>query len=374
MTRPLTVILAAGGTGGHVFPAMAVADALRVRGMRVILATDQRGRRFEGDVETATVMAGGIAGGLVAKLKGLAKIGIGVAQGLRLLRRSKANVVVGFGGFPSLPTMLAAMLLGRPTIIHDQNAVLGRANRLISGRVRAIATAFPSVVGVDACRASFVGNPVRQAIAEVGETEYSAPAAIDRCRILVFGGSQGARVLSDVLPAALALLPSELRSRLSLAQQCRPEDLDRVAAAYSAAELDVELAAFFDDMPGRLKAAHLVIARSGASTVAELAVSGRPALLIPYAAAMDDHQTANAAALVEAGAAWRLSEADATPEKIADVLQSLFDQPIRLSDAAQAARTVARPNAAEALADLIVETASAGTQKTGAVFTRGIAA
>ena len=374
MTRPMTVILAAGGTGGHVFPAMAVADVLRVRGMRVILATDQRGHRFDGDMETATVMAGGVAGGPVAKLKGLAKIGIGVVQGLRLLRRSKADVVVGFGGFPSLPTMLAAVLLGRPTIIHDQNAVLGRVNRLLAGRVQAIATAFPSVSGVAARRASFVGNPVRQAIANVGETEYSAPAVNGPFKLLVVGGSQGARILSDVLPAALALLPTDLRSKLSLAQQCRPEDLDRVTAAYSDSEINVELAAFFDDMPARLQSAHLVVARSGASTVAELAVSGRPALLIPYAAAMDDHQTANADALVDAGAAWRLSEADATPEKIANILLGLFDQPIRLSDAAQAALTVARPNAAEALADLIVETANAGAQKTSAILTRGIAA
>ena len=373
MSARRTVVLAAGGTGGHVFPALAAAEALAARGVRVVMATDRRGRRFEGDVETATVAAANLSGGPLAKLKGLAKIALGVLQATSLLRRTRADVVVGFGGFPSLPTMLAAFLLGRPTVLHEQNAVLGRVNRRIAGRVGPIATAFPKVVGVPADQGRFVGNPVRPAIAAVGAADYLPPADDGPVNLLIFGGSQGARVLSDVTPAAIAGLSESLRRRVRVVQQSRPEDLERVAAAYAEAGIEADLKTFFDDMPARLAAAHLVVARAGASTVAELAVAGRPALLIPFAAAMDDHQTANAEALVAAGAAWRMSEAEATPESVAARLETALGDGEGLVAAARAARGVARPEAAAALADLI-ESVVSGAEQSARTVLRGLAA
>lgn len=357
MTGCLTIILAAGGTGGHVFPAVAVAEALTARGHKVVVATDKRGARFEGDIETVRIAAGGLGGSMFAKLRDAVAIGIGAIQAGKLILGRRAHVVIGFGGYPSLPTMLAAILLRRPTLIHEQNAVLGRVNRLIASRVGRIATAVPTVKGAPAGAVSFVGNPVRQTVADVGQSGYAAPAPAGRINLLVFGGSQGARVLSDVVPAAIAQLPEDLRARLDIAQQCRPEDIDRVGDAYRSANLGADLQTFFGDMPARLAAAHLVVARSGASTVAELAAAGRPALLIPFAGAMDDHQTANAEALVAAGAAVRIAEADATPETVASALLSLLTDSGRLHDAAAAARAIARPDAAESLADLIEATA-----------------
>lgn len=359
MSDRLTFILAAGGTGGHVFPAVAVAETLIARGHRVVVATDKRGARFEGDVETVRIAAGGLGGGVGAKLKDAMLIAVGTLQAARLILGRRADAVIGFGGYPSLPTMLAAMLLRRPTLIHEQNAVLGRVNRLIARRVKVVATAVPNVVGAPADRVRVVGNPVRQAVAAVGETPYAAPKADGLIDLLIFGGSQGARVLSDVTPAAIARLPETLRKRLAIAQQCRPEDLDRVRAAYDAAGLDADLQTFFADMPARLERTHLIVARAGASTVAEVTAAGRPALLIPFAGAMDDHQTANASALVDAGAAIRIAEADATPETVAAALEDLLSDSGRLALAADAARGLGKPQAAETLADLIEATARA---------------
>jgi len=374
MSRPLTVILAAGGTGGHVFPALAAAAALRRRGARVIVASDGRGRRFQGDIETATVQSGRLVGSPFARLLDFLRIGFGGLQALFLMLRTRADVVVGFGGYPSLPTMAAALLLRRPTVLHDQNAVLGRVNRLFARRVGHVATAFDAVSGAPRKGAVVVGNPVREAVAAVGETAYVPPAADGPIRLLIFGGSQGARVLSDLLPAVVARLPDALKQRVLVTQQCRPEDLDRVRAAYAEAGLAPELATFFDDMPERLQAAHLVIARSGASTVAELAAAGRPSILIPFAAAMDDHQTANAEALVAAGAAWRISEAAATPDAVATMLGEAIGDPAILADAAVRARACARLDAAEALADLIEQAAGRRHRETGARVAGGIAA
>lgn len=372
MSRRTTIVLAAGGTGGHVFPANAAAAALARRGHRVVLASDGRGQRFEGDVEIARIAAASLGGGLLAKLGGACKIGVGVLQAMKLLISTRADVVVGFGGYPSLPTVLAALLLRRPVALHDQNAVLGRVNRLFAGRAKRIATAFPAVAGAPAERSTLVGNPVRAEILAIGGTPYRPTA--DRLDLLVFGGSQGARILSDLLPAAVARLPEPMRARLNVVQQCRPEDIDRVGAAYDEIGQDAELKSFFDDMPARLTRARLVVARAGASTVAELAAAGRPAILIPFAAAMDDHQTANAEALVAAGAAWRLDEAEATPERLAALLADILADDERLTAAAEAARGVARPDAADALADLIEDIAAREGRTSTARLAGGMAA
>lgn len=374
MTRRLTIVLAAGGTGGHVFPAIAAAEALSKRGHKVIVATDRRGARFEGDVETIRIPAASLAGGPATKLAGAARISLGVVKAMFALLRLRADAVVGFGGYPSLPTMLAALALRRPALLHEQNAVLGRVNRLLARRVARIAAAFAAPKGAPADRVTLVGNPVRQAVAEVGGAPYQAPEAAGPVNLLIFGGSQGARVLSEALPDALARLPEELRRQLHVVQQCRPEDLERAKAAYADAEIAAELAPFFDDMPARLGAAHFVVARAGASTVAELAAAGRPALLIPFAAAMDDHQTANAGALVDAGAAWRVAETDATPEIIGNQLQALLADPEALARAAAAALAAARPNAADLLADLVESAADRRGQGVAAGAIGGIAA
>ncbi len=263
MTRRLTIILAAGGTGGHVFPALAAAEALRARGCRVIVATDGRGKRFEGDFETATIKAGALSGGLLRKTADAVRIGAGVLQAVQLILASRADAVVGFGGYPSLPTMLAAWLLRRPTALHEQNAVLGRVNRLLAHRVDRVATAFPNAKGAPAGRTILVGNPVRAAIAAIAATPYTPPASNSDIHLLIVGGSQGARVMSDVLPGAVALLPAEIRHRLRLVQQCRPEDMERVAAAYRAALQPAELKCFFDDMPARRAAAPRLVAPAG---------------------------------------------------------------------------------------------------------------
>ena len=370
MSKPLTIVLAAGGTGGHMFPAIAVGDALKARGHNVIAATDGRGQRFGAGIETENVTAGGIGGGAIGKIKGLCKIGLGAGQAMMMLRGCKADVVVGFGGYPSLPTMLAALLLRKRTVIHDQNAVLGRANRLLAGRVNRIATSFPDVKGAPDGAAVLTGNPVRSDIVAIGAETYIAPDESDAINLLVFGGSQGARIFSDVIPASIAALPDSLRQRVRIVQQARPEDMDRVQAAYAEANQQAEIASFFDDMSDRMRTAHLVIARSGASTVAELAAAGRPAILIPYAAALDDHQTANAAALVAAGGAWLLSEANMTAETMAALITEILSAPTSLQSAAIAARSAARADAAEALAD-VIEAATLQSSRSAASQTLG---
>lgn len=370
MIKPLTIVLAAGGTGGHMFSAISVSDALKARGHTVIAATDGRGQRFGAGIETENINAGGFGGGVIGKIKGLCKIGLGAGQAMMMLRRRKADVVVGFGGYPSLPTMLAAVLLRKSTIIHDQNAVLGRANRLLAGRVNRIATSFPDVKGAPAGTAILTGNPVRSDIVAIGEETYPSPDDSDAINLLIFGGSQGARIFSDVIPASIATLPDSLRERIRIVQQARPEDMDRVHAAYAEVGQQAEIASFFDDMPDRFRTAHLVIVRSGASTIAELAAAGRPAILVPYAAALDDHQTANAAALVAAGGAWLLSEANMTAKTMAALITKTLSVPSTLQTAAVAALSMARADAAEALAD-VIEAAALQSSRNAATQTLG---
>ena len=354
-----TVVLSAGGTGGHLFPAQALATELVRRGRRIVVMTDARaknyGSAFPGaEIETVPSASPANAG-LVGKLLVPVEIVRGVVVGLFKLFRLKPDVVVGFGGYPSLPTMLAASLARYPTAIHEQNAVLGRVNRLIAKHTSAIATSFPFMLHAPrgSSRVVYTGNPVRPEAVTLAHAPYDAPGREERMRLLIFGGSQGARALSELVPPAIALLPNDIRSRLSVVQQCRPEDIDLVRAAYAALDVPAEVAEFFSDLPKRIADAHLVICRSGASTVSELAVIGRPAILIPYPFATDDHQTANAEVLSTAGGAWLIQQRDLTAERLAELLVETLSSPSKLSTCAAAAAALGKPDAAKRLADLV---------------------
>ncbi|KAA5604620.1 undecaprenyldiphospho-muramoylpentapeptide beta-N-acetylglucosaminyltransferase [Roseospira marina] len=355
-TQAPFILLAAGGTGGHVFPAEALAAALEARGCRLGLVTDTRGAVHGGALgrlETWRVAAGGLAGiGLKGRATGVLRLARGMVQAWRLVGRLKPDGVVGFGGYASVPAVLAATLRRTPSLIHEQNAVLGRANRLLAPRVTGIATALPEVRFLPDGRGQHVGNPVRAAFLERRDAAYAAPEPAGPIHILVTGGSQGARALTDLVPEAMNRLPAPVRARLRITQQCRPEDLERARATYAAAGIMAETAAFLDDMPARLSGTHLVIARAGASTVAELTCVGRPAVLIPLPGAIDDHQTANARALSDAGAAWLMPQAELTAERLAARLEPILSDGAGLSAAAAQAHALGRPDAAERLADL----------------------
>ncbi|HWB50285.1 MAG TPA: undecaprenyldiphospho-muramoylpentapeptide beta-N-acetylglucosaminyltransferase [Stellaceae bacterium] len=352
-----TFVLAAGGTGGHLFPAEAVARLLVASGGTVHLLTDRRADTFAAALPGVTidlVRAGRLGGGPLHAAYGLAELALGMVQARRLLRKLAPAAVVGFGGYPSVPTMLAAAQLGLPTLIHEQNAVFGRANRLLAPRARRIATGFATTRGLraaDKARAVHTGNPVRPAIQAVGARPYAAPS--EAIELLVTGGSQGARVFADRVPPAIALLPAPLRARLRLAQQARPEDKDAVVAQYRDIAVAAEVESFFTDMPARLGRAHLVICRAGASTIAELAAAGRPAILVPYPHATDDHQTANAAEFAASDGGWAVAQPAFTPAALAERLAGLLADPAALTAAAQAARGFARDDAAEHLAGLV---------------------
>jgi UDP-N-acetylglucosamine--N-acetylmuramyl-(pentapeptide) pyrophosphoryl-undecaprenol N-acetylglucosamine transferase len=354
-----TIVLAAGGTGGHLFPAEALAQELQERGHRLVLVTDRRGAGHSqtlANLETHTIRAGTLAGGAGRKVGGLMNVVAGVFQARALLPRLQPHVVVGFGGYPSLPTMLAAARLGTPAAIHEQNAVLGRVNRLLARRVDAVALSFAQTERLerDARKEVVVtGTPVRPEVLAHRDQPYRGPEATGPIKILVFGGSQGASVFSAVVPAALAELDPDQRARLQVVQQCRREDLDAVRKAYADAEITAELATFYDDMPARMADAHLVIARAGASTIFELAAMGRPALLVPYPHATDDHQTANANAFSETGAGWTITQSAFTPIDLLGRLNALLSVPHYLEQAAAAARRFAISDAAARLADLV---------------------
>lgn len=355
------ILLAAGGTGGHVFPAEALAAELLRRGHRVGLVTDTRGKGFGQNLPELPlyrIPAGTPSGrSLSGKLMSIFEIGHGVISALTLLGLTRPVAVVGFGGYPALPLLLAARLRKIPIVVHEQNAVLGRVNRLVARFATRIATSFPATHFLpDQAAVTVTGNPVRPAILAAADIPYAAPD--QTLRLLVMGGSQGARVLSDTVPAALASLPAETRKRLRIVQQCRAEDLERVRAAYAAASIQAETATFFNDVAQRLAVAHLVVSRSGASSTAEIAVIGRPALLVPYAHAMDDHQTANAQALAHAGGAVVIAQDKFTPERVAAAFNDLLADPAQLADMAAHARGVGRPLAAQALADLVERVAT----------------
>lgn len=358
-------MIAAGGTGGHLFPAQALAEALIARGWRILLATDDRVRSlsnaFPADeiitLDAATARKGDPVGAACAVVTILR----GVGQGRAALNRLNPSVVIGFGGYPSLPALIAAIMQGRRTIIHEQNAVSGRANRFLAPRVTAIATAFPVLKKASAAtraRAVVVGNPVRPEIRALAELTYEPPAEAEGdVRVLITGGSQGARLLSELLPAAIAKLPEALRLRLRVEQQTRAESLEGARRVYADALVQAELAPFFRDMAGRLARAHLVIGRAGASTVSEVAVAGRPSILIPLKVALDDDQGQNALVLADAGGTEIAREDALTQPKMTQALHTLLTNPRRLAKMASAARSVARPDAAERLADLLEATA-----------------
>jgi UDP-N-acetylglucosamine--N-acetylmuramyl-(pentapeptide) pyrophosphoryl-undecaprenol N-acetylglucosamine transferase len=353
------IVLAAGGTGGHLFPAQALAAALVARGRAVAWLTDRRGADFGGFgdapvhvIDAATPTGRNVFGRVVA----LGDIARGALQARALLGRLAARVVIGFGGYPSLPPLLAAGLRRLPTAIHEQNAVLGRVNRKMAPRVDRIATSFPQtrlVRAADVRKVVLTGNPVRPAVAALAGQGYDAPGVEGEVRLLVFGGSQGAQIMAARLPLAVNLLPPALRQRLAIVQQARAEDVERVRGAYAGAEVNAEVAAFFDDLPARMAQAHLVVARSGASTVAELVAIGRPAILMPYPHAADDHQTANAKHLEAAGAGWVFQDNEASPERLAERLTALLARPQALAQAAQAAAALGDARAAERLADMV---------------------
>ncbi len=354
-----TFVLAAGGTGGHLFPAEALALLLVERGAAVHLVTDRRGEAFAAAVPrvaVSQVWAGRLGGGPIQSACGVAETAVGVVQARRLLRRLAPEAVVGFGGYPSVPTMLAAAQLGLPTVIHEQNAVLGRANRLLARRVARVATGFAETAGLrpaERARAVHTGNPVRPAIRAVAQIAYRPPQPDRPIELLILGGSQGARVFADVVPAALAALPGNLRAVLRVSQQARPEDCERVRAQLAAAGIAAEVSSFFTDVPERLARAQLAICRAGASTVAELAAVGRPALLVPYPHATGDHQSANARAFADAGAGWVIPQSALTPALLADLLAERLADGAGLALAAAQARRFAPADAAERLAALV---------------------
>jgi UDP-N-acetylglucosamine--N-acetylmuramyl-(pentapeptide) pyrophosphoryl-undecaprenol N-acetylglucosamine transferase len=359
MTAARPIVLATGGTGGHVFPAEALAGELEARGVPFTLVTDSRGRQWQGALSRRpihTIRSASPSGSLQRRLMAFLSLGLGLFDAWRALGRIAPAAVVGFGGYASVPTMIAARLRRTPAMVHEQNAVLGKANRWALGGVAKVATSFPRTRGLeDDPRARLVGNPVRDAVRALRGLPYRAPGADRVIDILVFGGSQGAASFSQVIPQAILLLPAAMRARLRLVQQCRAEDLERVRALYGQANIVAELAPFFADMPQRLASAHLVIARSGASTVAELATVGRPSILVPYPFHTDQHQVVNARALEAIGAAVLIQHTGFTAEALAGHLRALFEAPQRLADMAAAAHAAGRPDAAARLADLVGE-------------------
>jgi len=362
-TSPL-ILLAAGGTGGHLFPAEALGVELIRRGLRVRLATDSRASRYSGLFSKNTIDLVPSATVRSRAPWSLAYSGLMLAAGtvvsLSLMRRLKPAAVVGFGGYPTLPPLLAARLFGVPGVIHEANAVLGRANRFLSTHVNAIATSLPGVLDRDpalAGKTTIVGTPMRPGILAAAATKYVPPELTGPFRLLVVGGSQGARVMADIVPGAIERLEPALWNRLVLTQQVREEDMARVRAVYDRLKINAELAPFFNDLPARLASHDLVVSRSGAGTVAELAAIGRPSILVPLPGSIDQDQFANAGVLAQANGAIRIAQADFTPDRLAAEISALAAEPARLAAMAANARSVGRLDAAERLADLVMKVA-----------------
>jgi len=352
-------VLAAGGTGGHMIPAYALGEELIARGHHVALITDERGAKIPGAFEKGQVHmlpAGRFAGGPIGWLKALVGIKRGRDMALRLYDTFEPTAVIGFGGYPALPALLAARKAGVATLVHEQNAVLGRVNRLVAKQVDAIATSFETVERVPAKargKVHLVGNPVRESVVALRGKGFPAYDEHGVLRILVTGGSQGASILSEVVPDGLALLPEGLRSRLQVTQQCRAEDIDAVRERYAAFGIAADLATYLEDLPERLGWSHLVIARAGASTLAELTAAGRPAVLVPLPGATDDHQSVNAREMVAAGAARAIPQRAFTAKELAKQVQKLALSPSALANAAMRSLECGRPNATRDLADLV---------------------
>lgn len=355
----MNFVLAAGGTGGHMVPAHALAAELKSRGHGVLLITDERGARFPGLFEGIPIHvlpAGRLGGGPIGWLKAAGSVLKGRAEAKALYRDHRPDAVVGFGGYPAFPSLLAASAMKIPTVLHEQNAVLGRVNRLLAGEAAAIAISYDQVDRLKPKykpKTQVVGNPVREEIARLGELPYPPFDDVAPLRILVTGGSQGATVLGEVVPDGLGMLEPSLRHRLQVVHQCRPDDIERVRKQYAALGIPAELLTYIEEMPDKLADAHLVIGRAGASTIAELTAAGRPAILIPFPAATDDHQTANAREMVRAGGARSIRQEGFTPDVLARQIEAMAADPLALNNAASRALSVGRPHAARDLADLV---------------------
>jgi UDP-N-acetylglucosamine--N-acetylmuramyl-(pentapeptide) pyrophosphoryl-undecaprenol N-acetylglucosamine transferase len=356
------VLLAAGGTGGHLFPAEALAGALQTRGAIVELATDARTAHFKFPARAVHVIPSASLRGHnpLALARAAAMLTLGTAKAWSMLGRVRPAAVVGFGGYPTVPPLLAATLRDIPTVLHEQNGVMGRANRLLAPRVTTIATGFRTLAKLDPrlrAKITFTGNPVRREVIAAAATPYAGPEPNGKLRVLVFGGSQGARVMAEIVPAAIERLSTALRARLAVVQQARAEDIDAVRATFARLGVEAECAPFFADLPARMAAAHLVISRSGASTVAELSAVGRPAILVPLPHSLDQDQFVNAGVLADAGGAIRMDQRDFTPERLAAEITGLAGDQGRLLTMAQSAKSAGSIDAAERLADLVFKTA-----------------
>lgn len=368
-----SIMLAAGGTGGHLFPAYALAEELRRRGFDVDLVTDERGDRYGTGFPARTVYqipsATLVGHSPLTAAKTGATLMRGVTRAYGLLSRVKPGAVVGFGGYPTFPPLIAAGLRRIPTVVHEQNAVLGRANRMLARRVSVIATSFPSVRNIEpnlAAKIRFTGNPVRDQVVALAGQAYEKPKPEGRFQLVVFGGSQGARYFSDTVPQALAGLPGSQRSRLLVVQQAREEDVERVRQAYADVEINAEIAPFFKDLPARMATAHLVVARAGASSIAELTVLGRPSLLVPLPHALDNDQLYNATRLAESGGGWCIEQKNLDTDRLRIEIGTLMASPDRLEAAAIAAKKQGRPDAVARLADVVGDLARVHPGRFGA--------
>jgi len=353
------ILLAAGGTGGHLFPAQALADALIRRGAVIELATDIRAAHFQFPARNVHIIPSATVRGRnpFALARTAAMLMLGAAKAWSMLGRVRPAVVVGFGGYPTVPPLMAATLRGIPTVLHEQNGVMGRANRLLAARVTAIATGFRTLAKLDPKlknKITFTGNPVRREVIAAAATPYAATQPGGKLNLLVFGGSQGARVMAEIVPPAIERLAADLRARLSIVQQARAEDIDTVRGIYARLGVAAECAPFFADLPARMAAAHLVISRSGASTVAELSAIGRPAILVPLPHSLDQDQFVNAGVLEAAGGALRIEQRDFAPERLASEIAALAGDPARLGRMALAAKSAGTLDAAERLADVVL--------------------
>jgi UDP-N-acetylglucosamine--N-acetylmuramyl-(pentapeptide) pyrophosphoryl-undecaprenol N-acetylglucosamine transferase len=364
------ILLSAGGTGGHMFPAEALAQDLISRGYRVVLATDRRGEKFTpfaGGIPTHVLKSGAFTGSLIGKIKGAFALGLGVLEAQKLLRDLKPAVVVGFGGYPSVPSVFAAQRLKIPTVIHEQNAILGRANVFLSHKANKIAVAWQHVEGLEAAdeaRAVVTGNPVRPDIAALYTKPYPTLETDGDLRIFITGGSLGAAVFAQVVPYALEKLPAHHRTRLDIVQQCHEQDMERVKAIYANAGIKADLRPFFKDMADQLQRAHLVIARSGAGTVSELTTAGRPAIFVPYPHHADQQQKRNADSVADLGGGWVMTQNGFTVEALSARLETFLQNPEILFRAAENARACGRPDAARKLGNIVMALASGWDKKT----------
>ncbi len=368
------IVLAAGGTGGHIFPAEALAEEMLLRGYTPHLITDHRFHQYNknsvegvlGRIPIHTITAGSLGGGFASRLKNAFGLARGTLQARALLKELKPLAVVGFGGYPSFPTMAAAVFSNRVTVIHEQNSVLGRVNRLFARKVKKLATTYTDTRGINnSVTPVLTGNPVRGAIRALANVEYPQLSNDNMLRLLVIGGSQGASVFSRVLPETMKLLPANLRARIRLDQQCRAGEIEEVRKAYAELGMQVDLAPFFVDVAARLASSHLVVARAGASTVAELTAAGRPAILVPLPQATDNHQYYNAQAIEDVGGGWVIAQDAFTPQALASKIETLLLAPQRLAECAAAMHGIGRPGASSALADCVLSAAGVTPKTNG---------